>query len=47
MPELERWLFALCVGVASGATWVLWTYLRDFLIWHLSRLVALLREATR
>jgi hypothetical protein len=47
VPELREWLFALCVAVASGATWVLYTYARDFLIWHLSRLVALLREATR
>ncbi len=47
MPELREWLFALCVAVASGASWVLYTFARDFLIWHLNRLVALLREATR
>lgn len=45
MPSPEQWLFAACVGVASGATWVLWTYLLDWLIWHLSRLIALLRRA--
>lgn len=47
MPELREWLFALCVGTAAGATWVLWTFLLDWLVWHLNRLVAVLREATR
>lgn len=47
MPELRDVLFALCVAVAAGSTYVLYTYARDFLIWQLGRLVALLREATR
>lgn len=47
MPELRDWLFALCVGVASGASWALLTYAYDFVAWHVDLLVALLREATR
>lgn len=45
MPELREWLFAACVAVATGATWVLYTFARDWLIWHLNRLVAYLRRA--
>ncbi|HEY1394984.1 hypothetical protein [Roseateles sp.] len=47
MPELRDVLFALCVAVAAGCTYVLYMYARDFLIWHLGRLVAVLREALR
>lgn len=45
MLTVDNVLFALCWAVASGATWVLWTFARDWLIWHLGRLIAHLRGA--
>lgn len=46
MSSLHELLFAACWAVAAGCTWALWTYLRDFLIWHLNRLIAWLKEVS-
>lgn len=40
MPSLREWLFALCWAVGAGCSWVLFTYLRDFVMWHLEQLIA-------
>lgn len=38
MSAVDEYLFALCHAVGWAAAWVGWTFLRDWLIWHLDGL---------